>query len=1256
MGKEVRNYEFKVNNAQVYFNDKGEVKYKGKGDGKKALKQLQPLFDAIAKADTSYKSNDKKVDSAKEKDLMDKLHKLLMADGKVDADELKLGDEFTKSGLSAEAFINKKLEEANPPKKENPVSEEPVDTVVKERTWVDDAREGKLDQPEQVEPETVQEEPVKQEAPARPDPRVSANAYNQTIQNQKIRIQDKREELEAEFTNEQTVTEGTTLYKLAVDALKAEGVEKPNAKQINERIAEIALINNIDNVNNVRVGTTLKVGRGSVPDAGASERVENPTAPAGGAAASSVPATVAPSSIEIYEFNEETLTEAGYTAEEKTVEAEGEEEGFEYKEWSKEESAKKMFTTEIDGVTLTSESLEELKQLRAGYKAEYAKIKGNTEGEDEAAEAKAARQAQNLESMKKLIELSGGNLDDIKNVIELLHCADNVNLESEEVQAFVQDLIRTKNVEVLTALLTQEDGENRVFSPDLLGNNKASAETLASLYKEIRAKENAGEKLTDEEIALKDFFNNTVRQDDASGLYTVEADEENGIIAKEMRVSGILGEPYYKATVGELVLSACDPAILDEFAKEFTAADTDEKKTALFAKYANTDDKLFAQTLAFYADQLKASKDDVLALVAKNDMYVLKELRYTPADTVTDADLEGYESEEKVDGEGDAAFNYTQYTKTEGDVTTTVYVATVGDVKIKADSVEALKTAVAEYKEFNNTVAERVETLYTEAAGDPANMLYLEQAFAKIDATDKSDADKQKLKDKILETYFEVTETTEGEGEDAVTTKHYTFKPSRRPTYEEVYQLYQNTGETVNDFDQAIANAVTLDDMGPGQWAAAIECAAVSREHYAELVADMDAEAILDFVKNKMQKLKDCNIPYDAIIAKFPENLAEQTELVKELLTNVSNDSVMDDANRVKLISAIIDGEGNLKLPEGVTNTNVISALPSNCSADAAKTCFDKVLATLGKDNIDDIKLLAERVTDATSQSAIKTKLTEIVNANKANPDVVLKVMDLGIDAIPDMATFVSLEFTNEAWKSEHKVKVFEKIFNGGILFSQQAEFLEKAVQSGLAVDKGNKIYQVNGTNYGYDTWWGSGNGDARTSSLCKISLNGLDKVDQFFTSPSSGSPNITELLRGTEGDYKNYLNKDNIVTILKAAYNGQKTGIMEQMAGIKTGIFGGDSGTKPGQALMNRVPKAVMRKALEAGLGDSEEYKALANYFGATGTPNYNQDGTIAADDAYKFTQNDDPKGEYTVEQAKALDTLIHKLVAEIVRTGHAV
>lgn len=1230
MGKEIRNYEFKVNNAQVFFNDKGEIKYKGKGDGKKALKQLKPLFDAIAKADTSSFSNDKKVDSQKEKDLMNKLHQLLMTDGVVDADELKLGDEFVSSGLSAEAFINKKINEANSTRVDVSTSEEVVDTLVRERTWVDDAKDGNLNL--SVHGEVIsekREEPI-EETSSRPDSRVSRNAFNQTIQNQKLRIQNRKEELTTAFTNQQPVTTGTTLYKLAVDALRAEGVTAPTARQINERIAEIALINNISNVNNVRVGTTLKVGRGHV----------------------SIPATVEPSSITVADKTAtEILTELEYTAEDKTFAAEGED-GFAYNEWTKEGSST-MYTTTLEGATLAAPTFDELKQLRAGYNAELDKVKAKPEGE-EADEVKTARQTQNIESMKKLIELSGGDINVIKAMISKLRDENYVDIKSDEAQAFVQELIKTKNVEVLTALLTKEDGENRVFSPDLLGNNKTSAETLVSLYKEIRAKENAGEKLTDKEILLKNFFLETVDDDNAPALYTIEADTENGVIAKSMYVGGFSGETYYSASIEDLGdMHASNPDILDEFAKEFAAADTDDKKTALFAKYAKTEDKIFARYLAYYANELKASKDDVLAFVAKNDMYVLQALNYTPADTVKDNDFEGYTNADKTDGEGDNAFRYTEYTKTEGNITTTVYVAKVGGVKIKADSLEALKTAVAECNEFNNTVADRVVTLYTEAAGDPANMRHLKKAFDKIDATDKSDEDKQKLKDKILETYFEVMTTTEGESDEAVTTKHYTFKPSRRPTYEEMYNFCDIANS--NDMFKAIAATINLEDMSAGQWPAAFEdwyggtIEGVTRERYAELIANMSAEEIVDFIAHKMQNSKDRNIPYDAIIEKFSDNLGEQEELVVRLLSCITENSSISFENRDKLAQLAINSDGDFIL--GNTElSQMIALLPAEqreMTVDGVTTpkieftenmkkVFNKILENFDSLTIEQLENLKQKVRNEDLLTKINDAIVKRVQNEGVNGTFLEQLMNSDLLYDPEIAGKVACSTEMSSIPEAQRAQLFKNYINdcrfddGVINTLIQNGWLTKDETNSI---NGLDIYISNATNQNLIK--ANSVYDNNLYILRAISVDSLNTGKQMYKELDGiGSGKIADLL-------KDNVNKDNVVGIIKAfAAKSPNEHLMQYIAN--------ESHTYS-QGICSRVPKALMRKAAELNLTVTDEYKALAEYFGAEGSANYDENGNITANDTFKFTKNESNDKGFSETEAKELDQMLMALADKI-------
>lgn len=811
MGKEIRNYEFKTQNAQAFINDKGELKFKGKKGGKE-LKQLKPLFEAVLKADTHPTKNKKKLDSDTEKELMKKLYDLLMADGKVDVDELKLGDEFVNSGLTAKAFIDKKLAEANPVQevKKEEVKEENEEVVITEDPVTEEIVEEIV---AQNTPKQVVQTP---EIEKKPDPRVSQNAFNLTIQNQRTKIQDKKDELTTTFTKEVTIDKGVYLYNVAVQALKDEGIEHPNAKQINERIAEIALVNDISDVNRVPRGKVIKVGKVGSPIPPV--QAETPVAPTN-AETPVEPATVTPSSINVEEKPVvDILTEQEYTAEDKT-EGEGDNE-FAYKEWKKEGSAP-IYTTEVEGVTLSATSLDALKELKTKFAA--ATVTAAPEGE-ETDDAKGTRQATNLANLKQRIELSGGNIDVIEDVIDLLRGNGNVKLDSSEVQAFVQDLVKTKNVEVLTALLVSGEGEEAALTTDLI-QNEETAKTVASLYKEIRDKENAGTKLTDDEVALKNFLADKVKD---NGLYAIAADPEKGIAAKSLYFDEKSGNIAYKSDSN---IQAQDPAVVDKVAKAIETAnaakadsaienDTDAAAqaralAAVFKEYANTDDKILAAWLAANANMLHASKDDVLAFVAKNDLRAVTSLNYTP-DADTDA-------------------------------------------------------------EFNKAVADRVVALYEqEPKGDPANMRYINEALTKIDAaTYDPEEDKQKAKDKVIESFFEVT----GEGEN----KEYTFKPSRRPTYEEMETLlvYANA-----DMQKAIlASVESINDLGKGQYTQLLETesggitTADLKAKYAELfekaAAEFDLENKLDEAKAAVLKFIDAVgpnidlIPFDKIQEKF---------------------------------------------------------------------------------------------------------------------------------------------------------------------------------------------------------------------------------------------------------------------------------------------------------------------------------------------------------------------------------------------------
>lgn len=134
------------------------------------------------------------------------------------------------------------------------------------------------------------------------------------------------------------------------------------------------------------------------------------------------------------------------------------------------------------------------------------------------------------------------------------------------------------------------------------------------------------------------------------------------------------------------------------------------------------------------------------------------------------------------------------------------------------------------------------------------------------------------------------------------------------------------------------------------------------------------------------------------------------------------------------------------------------------------------------------------------------------------------------------------------------------------------------------------------------------------------------------------GFGDIAAMLRSTEGKYKGYITKDNIVGVI-AGYkevlpNG---GILENIAMLSRIEYG----KRPGQALCNRIPKALMRKAAEMNLQDTDAYKALKDYFGA--------------DDKFNFTKNDDAKAVYTQTEAKLVDKMIQDLYEVILKSGES-
>ena len=638
----------------------------------KRLKDLGPIFDAI-----DEKGNEKgRVDGVDELKLL-KLLSQKLGDNITPEKIKNLVQEFEESGKKIEVFLNPK-----PVEKELAVEETPQGTQPEGKVVVQD--KGAVT-PTTVVPESEEKkEEVKKEVLS-DDGKSSQRAFNQAIQVAVTRRAAEKETLTKEFTQTRTIERGDSLYKIAVDALKAEGVENPGWKAINDRITEIALVNGLKDVNSVKIGTELKVGK--TPGAPAPTQVPGAPVPGAqeeegeedkkGVVPTSTPISVGESSIKVKEdFDTEgwTVTDVeGENGIKKYTKTEGEGESA---------ITKEMYSAESNGVVLTSETLEGLKEIKEAYENNQPAAAPADESED----AAAARKTENLNKLKTQIALYPTK-DVLVKVAEQLKDETLVDRNSEEVKALVNDMLKTLEPAVVKAIVLDESGDfdKTVFEKDL-----TSFETMRGMFKAIRDKEFRGEKLSDTEHALK----STLKEVIGIGGFKIEADTEKGIVEKYLAIDSD-GNIQYNSPTG---VRAATPEMLDECVTKLNAADTPEKKAALFKEYASTTDKVLAANLAANTETWNASKEDIETLINNSDMKTLSSLN-------------------------------------------------VKD-EYKADL----------YKK----AAEKAKELFLSDKGNLDNARYLKEIFGRINESGLTDEEKNAIKTEILESYFTVTTAEDG--------------------------------------------------------------------------------------------------------------------------------------------------------------------------------------------------------------------------------------------------------------------------------------------------------------------------------------------------------------------------------------------------------------------------------------------------------------------------------------------------------------
>ena len=789
------------------------------------------------------------------------------------------------------------------------------------------------------------------------DGKTPRRAYNSAMQN--LRNSYNSETLAGYFKTDDAdlypVESGETLYTIAKKQLAAEGLPTDDFRAINNRIAQIANLNNINDVNDIKAGVKLKVKltdeaiKKVKENNNDSAKAFNGTATAAGDDWTNGTSKKGQADVvndKVADYKKQPTLVDGKTSTIKVtknglnmgsgicVDAEGNELAKPAKmtkaQWKKYQDGgcimkysnpnhnpQEMYQTVYSGgkaetafmfkgVKLSAPTVKDLKDLAEKFKAEASKIK--TAPANETAEAKATRMATNLAALKELVTLTGGNEQVIKNVAEKLRGDDYVDRKSDDYKAFVQDLLLTRNADVVSAL-TPKDGDKVDMS--VVEYDRTSHEHLAGMYQEIRRDEINGKKLTDEQVKLKDALVNTKWKDG----FKKEADESNHVNEKYLNY-GTDGRLFYHTFVGNIDFWASTEKTLDEFVNKLKTADTDEKKVALFKEYANTKDVELARCLMTRAKDLKASDEDIKTVINANGMEVLAKL-----DRSDDADW--------------------------------------------SDDIKSAMLA-------------RIKDIYTKEKGNLENAEWLDVANEWIK---KLPEDQQEAaRTEIAETYFEKTTTKDEEGNDKT---EYTFNSTRRPTYEEMDGLLNVVSD---DMKKALVNYTKIEDMGNGQYSEVIEnnvAASIIVSRYGEMIETMEDEKdVIDFIDNKMVIAKAEDMPFDAILDKFPDSKTLKDKLIEFTLGDEGN--TISPEHRLDIVKAYCkdDGNGNYTfdkslLPKGATVQNIIKALPEDCTKGEAQKLFKAIFKTLDFSNLDMVLLFNN--CEFTMDNEIKKKVRDFI-------------------------------------------------------------------------------------------------------------------------------------------------------------------------------------------------------------------------------------------------------------------------------------
>lgn len=1007
------------------------------------------------------------------------------------------------------------------------------------------------------------------------DGRTPKRAFNDAMQNMRNKYD--HDNLKGFYKADEAelyeVKKGDNLYTIAKKTLEAEGLPA-DFRSINDRIAQIANLNNINDVNNIRIGRKLVYkltdeGVQKVKDSGNDSAVAfgGRTAPADGN--QGVNPAVDPAAGNQGGDSGETETPAALEGRESTITVSPnglnmgagvpvDKDGNELKTADNknnfndpkfEEGGRIMKYTQGDvimyqttykesdglanGVKLSAPTIEELQKIKQDFDAALAKVKAAPQ--DETEEAAAARKADNLAALKELVTISGGNIQVIRNVAEKLRDDNYVDRKSDDYKAFVQDILLTKNADALRALLY--DAENKKKS-HVLTYDKTAHEIVAGMYQEIRSKEKAGEMLSTEEIALKEVVADYKRK----GGYEIDADEENGIHAKQMAYNNMDGTIEYTVFLDNNVqFTAIDTALLDEFVTKFKAADTDEKKAALFKEYVNTTDTEFAKSLAGNIKTLCAADEDIISLINANGMEVL--------DCLPNPD----------------------------------------------DDTEYSKAVV-------DSVVSRMKEIYTTDKGNLENAVYLDN-FAWIEKTDLSDENKAKVKTEILETYFEVTE--DGDGNKTYTfnpSRRPTYE-EMKGLARQCYQGYDAMETALVNYLKLEDMGKGQYSEAIERWTTA---SVVVKRFAELIDGMSTKEEVIGFIDNKCTGYKDYNLPFDKILEKFPEDEEIKQRLYKNVSkdSTISDANRLTLAKLCMKVDGENVTFDPSKLPKGTDVKHLIErVLPTECKEGEAKKYFDAALKGLGKDDLETIAKYKDKNPD--SVKARIGELVKENTGDNAFIQNVMK-LDAAIIPFDVLTTIDAVQAKwDDKTKAAVFEKTFNGRILNKDRKKHLDNAVQKHWITEITPNKyytiGDTIYDI-GYFSGQDNKFET---EDDTVALRKLSKTGFDHgVAMFKQLEGAGSGDIAKMLRGKKGEgYENYVTPDNVTGII-AGFNQMSPdeGLMEYIANE----WGWSSGVKPGKSLCNRIPKALMRKAAAMKLTNTDAYKKLQAFFGADAQFNF--------------------------------------------------